>query len=126
VKQKSFKTIKNSLLAGLAGTGLLLSANSVLALSIEPIIVSEQASPSVMQGIRHAQSSRPNRDRQFQSNSERKRAVRSRSEVVQEVKRRHSGAEVLKISLSRNGTTYNVRVLMPNGKVRSLQVSALR
>ncbi len=118
--------MRATLLVLLAGASFLLSGTSVLALSVEPLISNDQSSPMVMHGIRHAQSSQSNRDRQFQNNSERKRSVRSRSEVVQEVKRRHRGAEVLKISLNRNGTAYNVRVLMPNGKVRSLQVSALR
>ncbi|MFT6409055.1 MAG: putative membrane protein YkoI [Arenicella sp.] len=51
--------------------------------------------------------------------------LRSRSEVVQEVKRRYN-AEVLKISLDKSQQVYRVRVLMPGGKVRNLQVSARR
>jgi len=49
--------------------------------------------------------------------------VRSRSEVMNEVKQRYN-AKVLKISLNEQAGVYNVRVLMPNGKVRSIQVSA--
>jgi hypothetical protein len=51
--------------------------------------------------------------------------LRSRSDVIQEVKRRYN-AEVLKISLDENKQVYRVRVLMPNGKVRNLQISAQR
>ena len=50
---------------------------------------------------------------------------RTRSEVVREVKRRFN-ARVLKISLNRKRAVYNVRILLPNGKVRNLQVSARR
>ena len=49
--------------------------------------------------------------------------VRSRSDVMREVKERYN-AKVLKISLNEKSGVYNVRVLMPNGKVRSLQVIA--
>ena len=49
--------------------------------------------------------------------------VRSKSDVMREVKQRYN-AKVLKISLNEKSGTYNVRVLMPNGKVRSLQVNA--
>jgi len=48
---------------------------------------------------------------------------RSRASVMDEVKRRYN-AKVLKISLNEKAGVYNVRVLMPNGKVRSLQISA--
>lgn len=48
---------------------------------------------------------------------------RSRSAVISEVKQRFN-AKVLKISLNEKEGVYNVRVLMPNGKVRSLQVNA--
>ena len=48
---------------------------------------------------------------------------RSRSSVMEEVKRRYN-AKVLKISLNEKAGVYNVRVLMPSGKVRSLQVNA--
>jgi uncharacterized membrane protein YkoI len=51
--------------------------------------------------------------------------IRSRSEVIREVKNRYD-AEVLRISLSKNGRHYNVRVLMPNGKVKNIQVNAER
>lgn len=48
---------------------------------------------------------------------------RSRSSVIAEVKNRYN-AKVLKISLNEKSGVYHVRVLMPNGKVRSLQISA--
>lgn len=50
---------------------------------------------------------------------------RSRSEVMREVKQRYD-AKVLKISLNKAREVYNVRVLMPSGKVRNIQVSARR
>lgn len=69
----------------------------------------------VLRPLRHAQSQRASENKNF----------RSRSEVVQEVKRRYN-ARVLKISLNQNRSVYSVRILMPNGKVRNLKVSALR
>lgn len=51
--------------------------------------------------------------------------LRSRSDVIQEVKQRYN-AEILKISLDDRKQVYRVRVLMPNGKVRNLQISARR
>ena len=58
-----------------------------------------------------------NRNRYAQNN------IRSKSDVMREVKQRYN-AKVLKISLNDKSGIYYVRVLMPNGKVRSLQVSA--
>lgn len=49
--------------------------------------------------------------------------IRSRSDVVNEVKQRYN-AKVLKVSLNEKAGVYKVRMLMPNGKVRSIQVSA--
>jgi len=49
--------------------------------------------------------------------------LRSRNEVVNEVKQRY-GARVLKISLNKKAGVYYVRLLMPNGKVRNIQVNA--
>lgn len=51
--------------------------------------------------------------------------LRSRSEVVEEVKRRYN-ARVLRISLNRQQEIYDVRVLMPNGKVKNIKMSATR
>ena len=51
--------------------------------------------------------------------------LRSRNDVIREIKSRYN-AEVLKISLSQNALFYNVRVLMPSGKVRNIQVNAQR
>ena len=62
--------------------------------------------------IKHAQSRSSNQTR-----------LRSQSEVMREVKQRYN-AKVLRISLNSQSTAYNVRVLMPSGKVKSLQVSA--
>lgn len=51
--------------------------------------------------------------------------LRSRSEVVREVKKRYN-AKVLKISLHKHQSIYRVRILLPNGKIRKIEVSARR
>jgi len=51
--------------------------------------------------------------------------VRSRSEVIREVKERYK-AEILRIEYKERSKAYKVRVLMPNGKVRNLTISARR
>lgn len=51
--------------------------------------------------------------------------LRSKSEVVREVKQRYN-AEVLKISLNQQRATYQVRILLPNGRVKQISVSARR
>ena len=51
--------------------------------------------------------------------------LRSRDDVIREVKRRHN-CEILKVSLDERKQQYKVRVLMPNGKVRNLKISARR
>ena len=51
--------------------------------------------------------------------------VRSQSDVISEVKRRYN-AEVLRIKLNEKRMVYEVRVLMPNGKVKNITVSARR
>jgi len=48
---------------------------------------------------------------------------RSRSDVMNEVKQRYN-AKVLKISFNEKTGVYNVRMLMPSGKVRSVKVNA--
>jgi len=61
----------------------------------------------------------------LQLSQNRQATLRSRSDVIQEVKRRYN-AEILKVSLDERKQMYRVRVLMPNGKVRNLQISARR
>lgn len=52
-------------------------------------------------------------------------AIKSRSEVVNEVKRSYGrNVEVLKISLNSSKSSYQVRILMPDGKVKSVSVNA--
>lgn len=51
--------------------------------------------------------------------------LRSRGDVIREIKRRHN-CEILKVSLDERKQLYRVRVLMPNGKVRNLKISARR
>lgn len=51
--------------------------------------------------------------------------VRSESDIIREVKQRYN-AEVLRISYNAKAKAYKVRVLMPNGKVRNLTISARR
>ena len=50
---------------------------------------------------------------------------RSKGEVVEEVKNRYN-ARVLKISLNEARAVYNVRVLMPSGKIKNIKVNARR
>lgn len=50
---------------------------------------------------------------------------RSKAEVMREAKRRYD-ARVLKITLNEKREIYRVRLLMPNGKVRVVSVSARR
>lgn len=51
--------------------------------------------------------------------------VISQSKVIRQVKNDYN-AEVLRISLSKDRRHYNVRVLMPNGKVKNIKVNAQR
>lgn len=53
------------------------------------------------------------------------RKFRSKSEVMSEVKDRYK-AKVLRISLNERRGVYNIRILLPSGKVRSVQLSAYR
>lgn len=71
----------------------------------------------------HRSTVTPRGQKQFSKNNNGE--LRSKSDVMREVKKRYN-AEILRISLSKNGRTYVVRMLMPNGKVRSVQVNALR
>lgn len=52
-----------------------------------------------------------------------KAEFKSRSEIMSQVKRRYD-AKILKISLNKAREVYVVRLLMPNGKVKTIQVSA--
>lgn len=52
-------------------------------------------------------------------------SLRSRSEVMSEVKRRKPNARILKISLSQNGRTYKVKII-DAGVVEIVRVNALR
>lgn len=72
-------------------------------------VLRNQVSPSLAQN--NGRSSRQN--------------IRSRSEVMKEVKRRYN-AQVLKIVLNDNASAYRVRILMPNGRVKEVSVSATR
>ena len=47
----------------------------------------------------------------------------SRCDVMNEEKKRYD-AKVLKISLNAKTSTYNVRILLPSGKVRNVKISA--
>ena len=53
------------------------------------------------------------------------RSFRSKAEVMSEVKNRYK-AKVLRISLNEKSGVYNVRVLLPSGKVKNVQLSARR
>lgn len=66
--------------------------------------------------------SRPTANRWAQNNNG---SLRSKGEVINDVKRRYN-ATVLKIRLNEKRAVYDVRILMPSGKVKSIQVSAVR
>ena len=53
------------------------------------------------------------------------RKLRSKGEVMSEVKNRYN-AKVLRISLNEKRGVYNVRILLPSGKVKNVQLSARR
>ncbi|MFT4630507.1 MAG: putative membrane protein YkoI [Arenicella sp.] len=53
------------------------------------------------------------------------RKFRSKAEVMSEVKNRYK-AKVLRISLNEKSGVYNVRILLPSGKVKNVQLSARR
>ena len=78
--------------------------------------VSQQGLRSVLQPLLHTQANSRN-------SSGSRAAFRSKSEVMAEVKRRYGG-QVLRISLNEQSASYSVRVLLPTGKVKNLQVSA--
>ena len=72
--------------------------------------------------------SKPSSQRWSQSNrwtQNKNGSIRSKGEVINEVKRRYN-ATVLKIKLNEQRAVYNVRILLPSGKVKSVQVSARR
>jgi hypothetical protein len=53
------------------------------------------------------------------------RNFRSKEEVMNEVKNRYK-VKVLRISLNEKRGVYNVRILLPSGKVKNVQLSARR
>lgn len=53
------------------------------------------------------------------------RDFRTKADVMREIKTRYD-ARVLKISLNKKREVYQVRLLMPNGKVRNITVNARR
>lgn len=67
----------------------------------------------------------PNPDTRLDDRGSNASAYISKSEVVRQVKREYD-AQVLKVTLNEQRGVYDVRVLMPNGKVRNLTVSAKR
>ena len=124
--KKTFTRQRGSRWALALGAALVIQSPYTMALStapeskeLEPVSFTGQAFSSqlesVLKPIRHAQNGR-DKDREN---------FRSRSEVVREIKQRYD-AKVLKISLNEARAVYDVRVLMPNGKVRNMQVSARR
>lgn len=54
------------------------------------------------------------------------RKLRSRSDVIREVKRRHPNAEILRIKLDERAMVYRVRVYLSDGVVKVVTVSARR
>ena len=74
-------------------------------------------------GHSHASDSKWNKSSYNNAPKYAQNKFRSRSEVMNEVKQNYN-AKVLKISLNEQAGVYNVRILMPNGKVRSIKVNA--
>lgn len=64
----------------------------------------------------------PLQSRQYSQSRDR----RSRSEVVQEVKRRHPNAEILRIKFDERAMVYRVRVYLKGGVVKVVTVTARR
>ncbi len=80
-----------------------------------------------LQSERHTQSYQTRRldslgTRQYSQS----RDLRSRSEVIREVKRRHPNAEILRIKLDERAMVYRVRVYLSGGVVKVVTVSARR
>lgn len=51
-------------------------------------------------------------------------AIKSKREVMSKVSKQYD-AQVLKIQLNSEGTSYSVRILLPSGKVKTVTVNAL-
>ena len=49
----------------------------------------------------------------------------SKSDVIRAVKKRYN-ARVLKINLKKSHSIYSVRILMPSGKIKNIQINARR
>ena len=79
--------------------------------STSPIVQQFRSAPNLLETLNWVKNDRPN--------------FRSKSEVVQSLKRQYN-AKVLKISLNEQRAVYRVRLLMPSGKIRDIQVSARR
>ena len=95
-------------------------------LSVKPVelgLVSEKSEHSALIERFDESAVEVNEAREWLQSQNEKAKLRSRSEVVREVKRRYN-AEVLKIQLNSSKTAYRVRILMPNGRVREVSVNA--
>ncbi len=80
-----------------------------------------------LQGQIHTQSSQKGGIESLQAFEYSQNAkVRSRSEVIREVKRRHPNAEILRIKLDERAMVYRVRVYLADGVVKVVTVSARR
>jgi len=51
-------------------------------------------------------------------------AGKSKRAVINEVKRRYPAAKILRVKLNKPGSAYNVRILMPSGKIKTIRISA--
>lgn len=115
------KTIKNMLVVitlqfAMAGLSVAVASN-----------IEERKSALILNAIHPDQLHRTSNSQAVarQLSQSRRGGLKSRSQVIEEVKRRYD-AEILKISLDERQQVYRVRVLMKNGKVRNLQISARR
>ncbi len=71
---------------------------------------------TVLQPLRQAQ-------RNTSNSSNSTQGLKSQAEVIAAVKSQYDG-RVLKITLNEKKTSYSVRVLLPTGKVKNLEVNA--
>lgn len=99
---------------------LLMSSGQLMAYGI-------QGEPTAIKSGKATSQYRDAQDNQmhFLYAQDQRKRLRSRDAVVREVKETFN-AKVLKVSLDKRNLVYNVRVLMPNGRVRRLQIDAQR
>lgn len=113
MKIKAFIQLKQTAQLALLVLAVCFGASNALAVSLDQKF--KQNSNALISDTNSYLSQRYSQNSQDQ--------LRSRAEIVGEVKQRYNG-KVLKVTLNQQKTMYRVRVYMPNGKVRNLQINA--